>query len=140
MPLGIVYRGNLISLSVVHVPTSTCTAFVKLVYITPLHPLSVLILVFVHISSQTYPSSSRSPSTTMSKEDYTAEKGYEVDDIKHDVERSSINLQEEENSPIPEVAATVSTHDDPSLPALTFRYWVMGVVFSVLLAFFNQFL
>ncbi|KAF9320893.1 hypothetical protein BG003_004451 [Podila horticola] len=75
----------------------------------------------------------------MSKEDYTAEKGYEVDDIKHDVERSSINLQEEENSPIPEVAATVSTHDDPSLPALTFRYWVMGVVFSVLLAFFNQF-
>lgn len=76
----------------------------------------------------------------MSKEDYTAEKGYEVDDIKHDVEKTSVILDEEENSPIPEVAATVSTYDDPSLPALTFRYWVMAVVFSILLAFFNQFL
>ncbi|KAG0089810.1 hypothetical protein BGZ93_009656, partial [Podila epicladia] len=75
----------------------------------------------------------------MSKEDYTAEKGYEVDDIKNDVEKSSVNLEEEENSPIPEVAATVSTYDDPSLPALTFRYWIMAVVFSILLAFFNQF-
>lgn len=75
----------------------------------------------------------------MSKEDYS-EKGYEVDDLKRDIERSSIVLEEEENSPIPEVAATVSTKDDPSLPAMTFRFWVMGFVFSIILSFFNQFL
>lgn len=77
--------------------------------------------------------------TTMSKEDYS-EKGYEIDDLKRDVERSSVVLEEEENSPIPEVAATVSIKDDPSLPAMTFRFWVMGFIFSVILSFFNQFL
>ncbi|KAG0310051.1 hypothetical protein BG000_007201, partial [Podila horticola] len=45
----------------------------------------------------------------------------------------------EENSPIPEVAAIVSNKDDPSLPVLTFRYWFMAVLFSLLLSFFNQF-
>ncbi|KAF9386482.1 hypothetical protein CPB97_003656 [Podila verticillata] len=74
----------------------------------------------------------------MSKEDYS-EKGYEIDDLKRDVERSSVVLEEEENSPIPEVAATVSIKDDPSLPAMTFRFWVMGFIFSVILSFFNQF-
>lgn len=57
-----------------------------------------------------------------------------------DAERTSVVLQEQENSPIPEVAAMVSIEDDPSLPVLTFRFWVMAVLFSVLLAFINQFL
>ncbi|KAK3842624.1 MAG: OPT family small oligopeptide transporter [Linnemannia gamsii] len=71
------------------------------------------------------------------KHEYAAEKEY-IDE-KHDIEHSSVILEEEENSPIPEVAAIVSTHDDPSLPVMTFRFWVMAVVFSCVLSFFNQF-
>ncbi|KAI3419876.1 uncharacterized protein J3R85_012987 [Psidium guajava] len=41
--------------------------------------------------------------------------------------------------PIEEVRLTVSTVDDPSLPALTFRTWILGVVSCVALAFVNQF-
>ncbi|KAG0042683.1 hypothetical protein BGZ83_000184 [Gryganskiella cystojenkinii] len=70
------------------------------------------------------------------KQEYLAEK---YEDEKHDIERSSVHLEEEENSPIPEVAAIVSNKDDPSLPVMTFRYWVMGVIFTACLSFFNQF-
>lgn len=76
--------------------------------------------------------------TAEHKQEYLAEKEY-VDE-KHDVERSSVVLDEEENSPIPEVAAIVSNKDDPSLPTLTFRVWTLGVFFTVLLSFLNQFL
>ncbi|KAF9376330.1 hypothetical protein CPB97_010875, partial [Podila verticillata] len=71
------------------------------------------------------------------KQEYLAEK--EFVDEKFDVERSSVILEEEENSPIPEVAAIVSNKDDPSMPVLTFRFWVMAVIFSIVLSFFNQF-
>ncbi|KAF9556103.1 hypothetical protein EC968_008446 [Mortierella alpina] len=71
------------------------------------------------------------------KQEYAAEK--EFIDEKFDLERSSVILEEEENSPIPEVAAIVSNKDDPSTPVLTFRFWVMAVVFSIILSFFNQF-
>ncbi|KAG0375942.1 hypothetical protein BGX24_008485, partial [Mortierella sp. AD032] len=71
------------------------------------------------------------------KQEYPAEK--EFIDEKFDVERSSVVLEEEENSPIPEVAAIVSNKDDPSLPVLTFRFWFMAVLFSCVLSFFNQF-
>ncbi|KAF9354548.1 hypothetical protein BGX34_010954, partial [Mortierella sp. NVP85] len=73
----------------------------------------------------------------MASEHYPSEK---ILDEKHDIERSSIVLEEEENSPIPEVAAIVSNKDDPSIPVLTFRFWLMAVIFSVILSFFNQFL
>ncbi|CAK9186997.1 unnamed protein product [Ilex paraguariensis] len=46
---------------------------------------------------------------------------------------------EEENSPIEQVALTVPTTDDPSLPVLTFRMWVLGTLSCVLLSFLNQF-
>ncbi|KAG0042685.1 hypothetical protein BGZ83_000186 [Gryganskiella cystojenkinii] len=72
------------------------------------------------------------------KQEYFAEKEY-LDDERRDIERSSIVLEEEENSPIPEVAAIVSNKDDPSLPVMTFRYWTMAITFSILLSFFNQF-
>lgn len=45
----------------------------------------------------------------------------------------------EENSPVPQVALTVQTTDDPSLPVLTFRMWVLGTLSCVLLSFLNQF-
>ncbi|KAF9203794.1 hypothetical protein BGZ49_006038 [Haplosporangium sp. Z 27] len=44
-----------------------------------------------------------------------------------------------ENSPILEVRATVPPTDDPSLPTKTFRAWLLGIVFTVILAFVNQF-
>ncbi|KAG0042686.1 hypothetical protein BGZ83_000187 [Gryganskiella cystojenkinii] len=72
------------------------------------------------------------------KQEYVTEKQY-IDDEKHDIERSSVVLDEEENSPIPEVAAIVSNKDDPSLPTLTFRVWFLGIFFTVLLSFLNQF-
>ncbi|KAG0275171.1 hypothetical protein BGZ96_003901, partial [Linnemannia gamsii] len=74
---------------------------------------------------------------TVHKQEYLAEK--DIVDEKADAERASIVLEEEENSPIPEVAAIVSNKDDSTLPALTFRFWVMAVLFSCLLSFFNQF-
>ncbi|KAG0040262.1 hypothetical protein BGZ83_002621, partial [Gryganskiella cystojenkinii] len=71
------------------------------------------------------------------KHEYVTEK--EFIEEKFDVERSSVILEEEENSPIPEVAAIVSNKDDPSLPVMTFRFWVMAIVFSCALGFINQF-
>ncbi|KAI9175220.1 hypothetical protein LWI28_029128 [Acer negundo] len=45
----------------------------------------------------------------------------------------------EENSPVEQVALTVPTTDDPSLPVLTFRMWVLGTLSCVVLSFLNQF-
>lgn len=50
-----------------------------------------------------------------------------------------INNIIEENSPIEQVALTVSTADDPTLPVLTFRMWFLGTLSCVLLSFLNQF-
>ncbi|KAK5823307.1 OPT family small oligopeptide transporter [Linnemannia elongata] len=44
-----------------------------------------------------------------------------------------------EVSPIAEVAAVVSNTDDPSIPCMTFRFWVMGLVSILSLSFVNQF-
>ncbi|KAL7610956.1 hypothetical protein Lser_V15G10071 [Lactuca serriola] len=48
-------------------------------------------------------------------------------------------MEEEENSPIKQVALTVPTTDDASLPVLTFRMWVLGTLSCALLSFLNQF-
>lgn len=48
-------------------------------------------------------------------------------------------VEEEENSPVKQVALTVSTEDDTCLPVLTFRMWVLGTLSCVLLSFLNQF-
>ncbi|KAI9229114.1 MAG: OPT oligopeptide transporter protein-domain-containing protein [Piptocephalis tieghemiana] len=48
-------------------------------------------------------------------------------------------LPEEENSPIEIVAATVPIQDDPSLPCLTFRFWVLSTLFTALGAGISQF-
>ncbi|KAM7257479.1 hypothetical protein ACFE04_013220 [Oxalis oulophora] len=47
--------------------------------------------------------------------------------------------EEEENSPIKQVALTVSTKDDTSQPVLTFRMWVLGTLSCIVLSFLNQF-
>ncbi|KAK4852047.1 hypothetical protein QYF36_020620 [Acer negundo] len=56
--------------------------------------------------------------------------------------QTSIDLNEDEevdDNPIEEVRLTVPITDDPSLPALTFRTWVLGIISCCLLAFMNQF-
>ncbi|CAN0908905.1 Oligopeptide transporter 7 [Linum grandiflorum] len=50
-----------------------------------------------------------------------------------------VAAEEEENSPVKQVAMTVLTTDDPTLPVLTFRMWVLGTLSCVLLSFLNQF-
>jgi len=75
---------------------------------------------------------------TEQKQEFVAEIQY-IDE-KHDEERTSVILEDEENSPIVEVAAIVSNKDDPSLPVMTFRSWVLAVFFTAFLSFMNQFL
>ncbi|RWR87641.1 oligopeptide transporter 7-like protein [Cinnamomum micranthum f. kanehirae] len=65
------------------------------------------------------------PSTSLSKDS--------------DAEISSGVSPESENSPIEQVALTVPTTDDPTIPVLTFRMWVLGTLSCVLLSFLNQF-
>ncbi|KAK3427457.1 hypothetical protein EUGRSUZ_F03679, partial [Eucalyptus grandis] len=48
-------------------------------------------------------------------------------------------INEDNDCPIEEVRLTVLTTDDPSLPVLTFRTWVLGIVSCIILAFVNQF-
>ncbi|KAM3554084.1 hypothetical protein MY1884_006330 [Beauveria asiatica] len=43
------------------------------------------------------------------------------------------------NSPYAEVRAVVSNHDDPNMPCSTIRAWVIGIFFSVAVAFINGF-
>ncbi|KAF9966659.1 hypothetical protein BGZ73_000944, partial [Actinomortierella ambigua] len=59
---------------------------------------------------------------------------------KADIESPVMELEEEENSPIPEVAAVVSNKDDSTLPTMTFRYFVLGTFFAILLSFLNMFM
>ncbi|ONK59218.1 uncharacterized protein A4U43_C08F4190 [Asparagus officinalis] len=54
-------------------------------------------------------------------------------------EMPSASSSSEENSPIEQVALTVPTSDDPSIPVLTFRMWVLGTASCALLSFLNQF-
>jgi len=44
-----------------------------------------------------------------------------------------------EQSPYEEVAANVPNHDDPSMLCFTFRSFILGILFTCLLSFVNQF-
>ncbi|KAG8726233.1 hypothetical protein FRC12_023583, partial [Ceratobasidium sp. 428] len=45
----------------------------------------------------------------------------------------------EEDSPYPEVRSAVANTDDPDMPANTFRAWVLGIIWAILLPGLNQF-
>ncbi|GAA5905611.1 uncharacterized protein JCM6883_005386 [Sporobolomyces salmoneus] len=49
------------------------------------------------------------------------------------------DYEEEEDSPYPEVRASVSNIDDPEMPVLTFRVWLMGTFFCVVISAVNTF-
>ncbi|KAL6546883.1 OPT superfamily [Orobanche minor] len=48
-------------------------------------------------------------------------------------------IDEVNDSPIEEVRLTVPITDDPTLPCLTFRTWVLGIISCAALSFLNQF-
>ncbi|KAK0601663.1 hypothetical protein LWI29_026194 [Acer saccharum] len=58
---------------------------------------------------------------------------------KHQLKIDTNGDEEDNDNPIEEVRLTVPITDDPSLPALTFRTWVLGLTSCCLLAFVNQF-
>ncbi|KAJ7564971.1 hypothetical protein O6H91_02G042200 [Diphasiastrum complanatum] len=45
----------------------------------------------------------------------------------------------DDQSPVEQVALTVPTTDDPTLPVLTFRMWTLGLLSCMMLSFLNQF-
>ncbi|KAG2312328.1 hypothetical protein Bca52824_023885 [Brassica carinata] len=80
----------------------------------------------------TNPSSASSSSSCETRE--------ETEDLCLPISRNEEEEEaEEEDSPVREVALTVPTTDDPSLPVLTFRMWVLGTLSCILLSFLNQF-
>lgn len=56
-----------------------------------------------------------------------------------EVERLLDSSEVNEECPIREVDVTVPKTDDPTIPVLTFRMWVLGVAACVILSFVNQF-
>lgn len=52
---------------------------------------------------------------------------------------SDKSVIEDEDSPYPEVRSAVANTDDPSLPASTFRAWVLGIFWAILIPGMNQF-
>ncbi|KAG0199498.1 hypothetical protein BGX28_007256 [Mortierella sp. GBA30] len=75
----------------------------------------------------------------MDKEELPDEK-YTFSDEKAvaDIE-PQVHLEEEDDSPIEEVRVTVSNLDDPSLPYNTFRMWFLGLLWTAIVSFVNQF-
>ena len=63
-------------------------------------------------------------------------------DIEQAVDSTSTSEEtavDNEQSAYEEVAANVSNKDDPSISVLTFRSWFLGIAFTCLLSFVNQF-
>lgn len=46
----------------------------------------------------------------------------------------------DDDSPYPEVRAAVANTDDPSIPVMTLRTWVLGLAWAVIIPGVNQFL
>ena len=48
-------------------------------------------------------------------------------------------VQFEDDSPYPEVRSAVSNTDDPEMPVNTFRAWVVGIIWAMIIPGVNQF-
>ncbi|ODO11857.1 OPT family small oligopeptide transporter [Cryptococcus amylolentus CBS 6273] len=67
---------------------------------------------------------------------YGGRKGEEVEgDSMADLDMDMV----EEDSPYPEVRASVSNIDDPDMPAMTFRAWFLGILFTILASACNTY-
>ncbi|KAJ1652300.1 hypothetical protein IWQ61_007332 [Dispira simplex] len=49
------------------------------------------------------------------------------------------DIDPDEDSPFEMVRAAVGNRDNPQLPTLTFRVWLLGIMFTLILSFTNQF-
>ncbi|KAG0302647.1 hypothetical protein BGZ98_007336 [Dissophora globulifera] len=58
---------------------------------------------------------------------------------KHDDVEPQVRLEEEDNSPIEEVRVTIPNTDDPTMPYNTFRMWTLGLFWTCVISFVNQF-
>ncbi|XP_077223008.1 oligopeptide transporter 5-like [Tasmannia lanceolata] len=63
----------------------------------------------------------------------------EMDNAKDQIENAKGVEEEINDSPIEQVRLTVPIKDDPTLPTLTFRTWVLGATSCALLSFVNRF-
>ncbi|KAF9096026.1 hypothetical protein BGX23_012186 [Mortierella sp. AD031] len=76
----------------------------------------------------------------MKKEPVVDEKSQYLEEKKLDADvEHQITLDEQDDSPIEEVRVTVSNIDNPSLPYNTFRMWFLGLFFTAIVSFVNQF-
>ncbi|KAG0290937.1 hypothetical protein BGZ98_003237, partial [Dissophora globulifera] len=56
-----------------------------------------------------------------------------------DISVAQAELEEEDDSPIEEVRLTVPNTDDTSVPCNTFRMWTLGLAFTAVISFINEF-
>ena len=65
--------------------------------------------------------------------------GFAMSDVGLQLEAMTEGYEEEEDSPYEEVRASVSNMDDPDMPVLTFRMWLIGIFLNVGSAALNTF-
>lgn len=82
------------------------------------------------------PSSTLGDSTTLSITPSMLEQDSREGSIKMEFDFDAVN---EEDSPFPEVRASVSNIDDPEMPAMTLRMWVIGLVLCMTASAMNLF-
>ncbi|KAF9126276.1 hypothetical protein BGX30_015305 [Mortierella sp. GBA39] len=75
----------------------------------------------------------------MKEEAIIDEKLQYEEEKRHDDLEHQVGLNEEDDSPIEEVRVTVSNTDDPQQPYNTFRMWFLGLLFTAIISFVNQF-
>ncbi|KAF9359860.1 hypothetical protein BGX26_011237 [Mortierella sp. AD094] len=75
------------------------------------------------------------------EEDFYNDDKYDYDDVKfgQDPENHQVNLDDDDDSPIEEVRVTIPNTDDPNVPYNTFRMWFLGLLWTSIVAFVNQF-
>ncbi|KAF0420508.1 opt family small oligopeptide transporter [Gigaspora margarita] len=55
-----------------------------------------------------------------------------VKDLVYNLGEKNIEIESQDGSEVELISAAVSTNDDPSLPCLTFRFWVLSTFFTAL--------
>ncbi|KAG0095796.1 hypothetical protein BGZ93_005425, partial [Podila epicladia] len=74
----------------------------------------------------------------MDKEEVSVDK-FDPEKVERQDVEGHLELNEEDDSPIEEVRVTVPNSDDPSIPCNTFRMWFLGLIFTGIISFVNQF-
>jgi hypothetical protein len=84
------------------------------------------------------------PAFTTDDSDNNLRVSFHKDSLTVDIDKRQNSIQslaiiENEESPYEQVAANVSNKDDPKQLVLTFRSWFLGLAFTCVLSFINQF-